>query len=204
MEPVELEAKIAATPGEKVTEAYIKSRIAQIDYLILPDTTVTICSITLDNGFSVRGESACVDPQNFRQDISESIAYDNAFRQLWPLFGFLLAERRHQPKPLGGLQFRKKPVVIEAYQWTGGQDQLNDPVWIVEALKKDRNEPGAVWIEWPSTADAAYKGETPALYIHTLEGNHRADLNDWIIRGVKGELYPCKPDIFSATYDAVV
>jgi Phage protein (N4 Gp49/phage Sf6 gene 66) family len=54
---------------------------------------VTIGSITLDNGYSVRGESACVNPENYNQQIGEKIAYDNAFRQLWPLFGFLLAEK---------------------------------------------------------------------------------------------------------------
>ena len=47
----------------------------------------------LDNGFSVSGESACVNPENYNQQIGEKIAFDNAFRQLWPLFGFLLAEK---------------------------------------------------------------------------------------------------------------
>ena len=42
-----------------------------------------------------------------------------------------------------------------------------------------------------------------ALLIHTLEGDHRADIGDWIIRGVKGEFYPCKPEIFALTYEAV-
>ncbi|CCG40153.1 Gp49 family protein [Magnetospirillum molischianum] len=93
-----LDAAIAATPGEKVTKEHIESRIAKTDFLVLPGTTVTICSITLDNGYSVRGESACVDPTNYRHEISEKIAFDNAFNQLWPLFGFLLAERRH-PAP---------------------------------------------------------------------------------------------------------
>jgi hypothetical protein len=94
-----LEAAIAATQGEKVTKPYIESRIAKVDYLVLPGTTVTICSITLDNGYSVRGESACVDPANYRQDIGEKIAFDSAFDRLWPLFGFLLAEKRHQSSP---------------------------------------------------------------------------------------------------------
>lgn len=82
-------------PGETVTREVIRSRIKQVDYTVLPNTTVTICSITLDNGYSVRGESACVDPANFDAEIGEKLAYDNAFAKLWPLFGFLLAERRH-------------------------------------------------------------------------------------------------------------
>jgi hypothetical protein len=86
---------IAATLGERVTKEYMQSRIATTEYLTLPGTTVTLCNITLDNGYSVRGESACVDPANYRQDIGERIAHDNAFDKLWPLFGFLLAEGRH-------------------------------------------------------------------------------------------------------------
>lgn len=87
---------IAATPAERVTEEYIRSRIVGTDYMAVPGTTVTICHITLDNGYSVRGESACVNPANFRQDIGERIAHDDAFRKLWPLFGFLLAEANHR------------------------------------------------------------------------------------------------------------
>jgi hypothetical protein len=88
-------------------------------------------------------------------------------------------------------QFRKKPVVIEAFQWTGGPDQTDDPTWAVDAIKS-----GAIRFENEGTPDVA-------LLIDTLEGTHRANQGDYIIRGVKGELYPCKPDIFAATYEAV-
>lgn len=60
--------------------------------------TVTHCRIILDNGFSVSGESACVNAENYNQEIGERIAYNNAFRQLWPLFGFLLAEKNRLNK----------------------------------------------------------------------------------------------------------
>jgi hypothetical protein len=82
--------------------------------------------------------------------------------------------------------YRKKPVVIEAVRWTGDN--------------------GAE-IE-------AFLGDTPALIptrkgnplyyyisIKTLEGTMNAQIGDWIIKGVKGEFYPCKPDIFEATYE---
>lgn len=88
------------------------------------------------------------------------------------------------------LKFRKKPVVIEAFQWTGGPNQPEDPVWACEAIRA-----GSVRFENVGTPDVA-------LLIDTLEGTHRANQGDWIIRGVKGELYPCKPDIFEATYEA--
>jgi hypothetical protein len=85
-------------------------------------------------------------------------------------------------------KFRKKPVVIEAMQWSGATGPF--------AIQKWLNENGKFpWLE------AGANGE--AMVIPTLEGNMRAELNDWIIRGVKGEFYPCKPDIFEATYERV-
>lgn len=90
----ELLAAIDAKTGEKVTKAYMDTRLAQVSYAKI-DQTVTVCNITLDNGFSVRGESACVEPANFDEKIGRTIAYEDAYRKLWPLFGFRLAEARH-------------------------------------------------------------------------------------------------------------
>jgi len=88
-------------------------------------------------------------------------------------------------------KWRKKPVVIDAFRWTGGPDQTEDPEWCIEAIKA-----GTVRFEGIGTPDVA-------MLIDTLEGTHRAKQGDFIIRGVNGELYPCKPDIFGATYEAV-
>ena len=74
-------------------------------------------------------------------------------------------------------KFRKKPVVIEAVQFHGNFDELEEFVG----------------------GDAEFRdGE---LVIATLEGPLHASINDWIIKGIKGEFYPCKPDIFEATYE---
>lgn len=87
-------------------------------------------------------------------------------------------------------KFRKKPVEIEAIQFTG--DNRNAVLdWTGVSTVN------ASTIYWRSKAD---DGE---IVIRTLEGDMVASIGDWIIRGVKGELYPCKPDIFAATYDAV-
>lgn len=86
-------------------------------------------------------------------------------------------------------QFRKKPVVIEAFQFNPPTPPHESPDWLTDAMRK-----GSVWYQG---------GERPYLTIQTLEGDMRADVGDWIIQGVKGELYPCKPDIFEATYEAV-
>lgn len=91
----QLDAAIAATPGEKVTPDYMRSRIKGHTFHRL-DGTLIVCVITLDNGYTVTGQSACADPVNFSEAIGQKIAFDNAFNALWPLFGFLLSERRHQ------------------------------------------------------------------------------------------------------------
>ena len=76
----------------KVTKDGIESKIKKITYMRVPDSTVTICQLEMLNGFSVRGESACVDPQNFDKEVGEEYAYVDAFSKLWQLEGYLLKE----------------------------------------------------------------------------------------------------------------
>lgn len=95
-------------------------------------------------------------------------------------------------------RYRKKPVEVEAFLWNGSD--IHDLLAFVG--EDDR---------WKEGIDDGYVGgpgigHTPALGtldIPTLEGTITASPGDYIIRGVKGELYPCKPDIFKATYDKV-
>jgi hypothetical protein len=87
-------------------------------------------------------------------------------------------------------KFRKKPVVIEAFQFTGG--------FSFDEMLVDWGEPFAA---------VATLSKMNELDIQTLESHNaplRASLGDWIIKGVQGEFYPCKPDIFEATYEAVI
>lgn len=81
------------------------------------------------------------------------------------------------------MKYRKKPVVIEAMQFKDLADAEIIEKFMNRALARNAN------------------GE---LFIPTLEGEHIASFGDFIIKGVKGEFYPCKPDIFEMTYDAVV
>lgn len=92
--------------------------------------------------------------------------------------------------------FRKKPVVIEAFQMTPERrtDNSEWPEWMHQAWNLERETPGALYPTQAGTGDGT-------LSIGTLEGQHLVSWDDWIIRGVKGELYPCKPDIFAATYE---
>lgn len=85
-------------------------------------------------------------------------------------------------------QFRKKPVVISAWCNTEALPHRSAmPVWLSDAMSD-----GSVWFSG---------GHHSHFTIKTLEGEMRADYGDWIIQGVKGEIYPCKPDIFAATYE---
>lgn len=98
-------------------------------------------------------------------------------------------------------KFRKKPVVIEAFQWNGRDDETG----MGELFKLLGDSPIPHAPDDPHIKPGF--GYTPAdgrVYIPTLEGTMTAAPGDWIIKGVKGELYPCKPDIFEATYEKEV
>lgn len=94
--------------------------------------------------------------------------------------------------------YQKKPIVIEAFQMTRERrtDNAEWPEWLNEAWNRQHDEPGAVFPKNYPDSDA-----TDEVVINTLEGLHLVNFDDWIIKGVKGELYPCKPDIFSMTYE---
>ena len=88
--------------------------------------------------------------------------------------------------------YRKKPVVIEAMQWTG--DNLGQIVrWVGDQVRVHPSmNPGVHELDIVTLEDG-----------HDGRAKHVASLGDWIIRGVQGELYACKPDIFAATYEPV-
>lgn len=80
----------------RVTKDQITAKITKVEYHRIPGTTLTLCVLTMENGFTVTGESACADPANFNKEIGESIAYDEAFEKLWALEGYLLKEKMHR------------------------------------------------------------------------------------------------------------
>jgi hypothetical protein len=99
-------------------------------------------------------------------------------------------------------RYRKKPVVVEATFWIGGALAATPIIdWVLagcgtaryhEHVEAGEDDEGKGWPDDPEH-----------IAIDTLEGTMRADVGDWVIRGVKGEFYPCKPDIFEATYEVV-
>ena len=93
------------------------------------------------------------------------------------------------------MKYRKKPVEIEALQWDG-----SDHLSMFEFLDGSHRSSMA------SNGTNFYINHNKVqggLVIKTLEGEHIANIDDWIIKGVKGEFYPCKPDIFKLTYDPI-
>lgn len=89
------------------------------------------------------------------------------------------------------MKFRKKPVEIEAFEFKWSVPAF--PVWFTDAMAKSQ---AGIAVD-PDT------GKFLHAWIGTLEGVMTAQRGDWIIKGIKGEIYPCKPDIFEATYEAV-
>ncbi|MBR8073323.1 hypothetical protein KDX14_27740 [Burkholderia cenocepacia] len=87
------------------------------------------------------------------------------------------------------MKFRKKPVVIEAFRL--GHDNMPD--WFCDARSAN--------IATTHNLDGRWRGGPDYALIETLEGEMRAEFGDWIIKGVKGELYSCKHDIFEQTYE---
>jgi hypothetical protein len=77
----------------RVTPASIDATILAEQFHIFPGTTTTVCCLTLKNGFTVIGESACASPENFDAEIGQRIARDNARSKIWALEGYALRNR---------------------------------------------------------------------------------------------------------------
>ena len=92
-------------------------------------------------------------------------------------------------------KFKKKPVIIEAIQWNGNTNLQEICDFVGEDLKTE--------VFSTSAYDAGMGKPLFSLKINTLEGEMTDNPKDFIIKGVKGEFYPCKPDIFEATYDKI-
>ncbi len=86
----ELQAKGLNAP--RLTPDLIESKIVKEEYHLLTDV-LTVCVLTLENGFTVTGESACVSPANYNKEIGDRIARDNAKEKIWVLEGYLLKQK---------------------------------------------------------------------------------------------------------------
>ena len=112
---IEQEIQDKGLNAPRLTPEIIDSKIKSVEYILTRDVckrdngveifdaptalqTLTFCILTLENGFTVTGESACASPENFNAEIGKKIAYQNAREKIWILEGYLLKEKLHQAK----------------------------------------------------------------------------------------------------------
>lgn len=88
-------------------------------------------------------------------------------------------------------KYIKESTVVEAFKWTGDNQQHEDPTWIIEAINNKK-----VWFNNKCTEECK-------LIIKTSEGTMTANRGDYIVKGVNNELHPCNPDIFEKIYEKV-
>ena len=202
----------------KITKKFLESEIDKVAYL-RPVGTLIICDITTKDGFTFTGESACVGPTNFNQEIGEKIAYDDAFEKMWMPYEFwlhkALAEHEQringEGKPNETLvvcgsnanKYRKKPVVIEAIQFVELSRTQGKFAERIEYNDKAILDFVGLPLRVKTTPDVGNPLGKVSIEIPTLEGVMEAQVGDYVIKGVNGEFYPCKPDIFARTYEKV-
>ena len=99
------------------------------------------------------------------------------------------------------MKYKKKPVIVEAFQMTRERryDNSEWPNWLHMAWNMEEGESGSLFC----ADDEGVIAPGENLYIATLEGNHAITFGDYIIQGVQGEIYTCKPNIFELTYESV-
>jgi len=90
---VEREMKRKGLTAPHLTPDDIDAQIHAAQYAVFPGTTMTVCCLTLKNGYNVIGESACASAENFDADLGRRIAFNNARNKIWPLAGYALREQ---------------------------------------------------------------------------------------------------------------
>lgn len=92
---IEAEIQAKGLNAPRLTPSLIDATILAEQFYVFPGTTLTVCALTLKNGFQVIGESAAASPENFDAEIGKKIARDNARNKIWALEGYLLKQRLH-------------------------------------------------------------------------------------------------------------
>jgi len=92
---IEKEIQAKGLNAPRLTPEIIAGKVKDKQFYIFSDSCLTVCCLTLENGFTVTGESACASPENFNKEIGEKIALSNAMNKIWFLEGYLLKEKLH-------------------------------------------------------------------------------------------------------------
>lgn len=89
-----------------INESKLAASIAKVDFILHPGSQLTICVITMQNGYTVTGESACADPKMFDKEVGEKFAFAAAERKVWPLLGYALKDELHKAGVKGDFRGR--------------------------------------------------------------------------------------------------
>lgn len=98
---IEIEIMSKGLNAPRITNDWIDRCIREAQFHVFPGTTTTVCCLTLSNGFTVTGESACASPENFDEELGRKIAAGNARSKIWALEGYLLKQSLHEEKANG-------------------------------------------------------------------------------------------------------
>jgi len=93
---IEIEIQEKGLTAPRITPDMIEGAIAQTDFHLFSGSCLTVCCLTLRNGFTVVGESACASPENFNAELGQKIARTNAKEKIWMLEGYLLKQKLHE------------------------------------------------------------------------------------------------------------
>ena len=132
----------------RVTKTGIQEKIVDQQYIVLPDGRSTLCILTLQNGFTVKGFSACVDIDNFDLVMGRYIAFEDAFRQIWALEGYLLAEKLYWDRAM--------PVATNPKKIASQK--------VIEEINAEFDEVYKTWSTKPKRKPAAKKVSKKAPY----------------------------------------
>jgi hypothetical protein len=189
---------------DKVTPEMMSARIIKADYIYPFGTTLTICILHLDNGFTVTGEAACVDPANFDAELGQKYSHKDAFEKLWPLFGFLLAEdqKNGHYAHVRGVQVApsRNAVYYSPSCWpriaSEGIAMLTNP-----AFKPFRSKPVTRYAYQIAEDDTITQIDESSFYIPLhdemvgFKAYEQPVAGDYIV-WLKTEIYHCSRDVF--------
>ena len=96
MSNIEKEVQDKGLTAPRITQDHIEGLAHACMYHVFPGTTITVCCLVLENGFKVIGESQCVSPENFDEELGRKIARENAIEKIWELEGYLLKQRLYE------------------------------------------------------------------------------------------------------------
>lgn len=186
----ELKAHAEKIGGRRVTLDALKENIAKVDHYIHPGSQLTVCIITLQNGFTVTGQSACADPKMFNEEIGKRISQADAENKIWPLMGYSLKQELYllgqgvNPYGSAPLRLVKTQPDMKAYVGTKA----------INAKPITRGEYNAVrgWAipEDENPEDEGYMVE----YAESFEGN---------VEGYDGYVTWSPKDVFERAYKEI-